>query len=65
MAIQRLEEVPAICENSSCSYAHSFELYDTDTVKRDSIGDYVKCYGCKWKIYLDAKKDGIIKKSKS
>lgn len=53
MAIQRLEEVPAVCQNSECQYAESFELYDTDTVKKDEIGDYVLCYGCKHKLYLD------------
>lgn len=53
MAIQRLEEVPAICQNSECTHAEEFELYDTDTVKTDDIGDYVKCRGCKQKLYLD------------
>lgn len=53
MAIQRYEEIPAICQNSECQYAESFELYDTDSVKKDDIGDYVICYGCKHKLYLD------------
>lgn len=53
MVVQRLEEIPGICENSKCEYAHSFELYDSEKVKKDSTGDYVKCYGCKQKIYLD------------
>lgn len=51
--LQRYEEVPAVCENNKCEGAGSFELYDTDTVKRDKIGDYVRCYYCKRKIYLE------------
>jgi len=53
MAIQRLEEVPGVCENNKCSSAGCFELYDTDEVKTDKKGDYVECYDCGRKIYLE------------
>ena len=51
--LQRYEEVGAVCENNECENAGDWEQYDTDTVKTDEIGDYVRCYYCKMKIYLE------------
>ena len=58
MAIQRLEEIPAICQNKKCSNYKTFEMYDVDDVLtdiRDSEGDkdYFICEWCGKRIYLD------------
>jgi len=52
MTIQRLEEIPAVCENEKCDNYKFFELYDTDEVKIERGCDYVICYYCKKKIYI-------------
>ncbi len=52
MTIQRLKEIPAVCENEKCDDYKAFELYDTDKVKTVERRDYVICYGCNKRIYL-------------
>lgn len=54
MTIQLKEEIPAICTNQACMNYQAFELYDVEDVKEDkNKKDYIECYECKSKIYLD------------
>lgn len=53
MAIQLLEEEPAVCKNKECENYNCFEIYYSEEVQKDETGYYVICDYCKSKIYLD------------
>lgn len=53
MAIYIETEFPAICLNKKCKDYKSFELHEFTEIKKDKKGDYVRCYCCKKKIYLE------------
>lgn len=51
--LQRYEETPAFCKNENCDNFKCFELYDVEDIKNDGDKDYVICYECKQKTYID------------
>lgn len=53
MAIQRLEEVPAVCMNVDCENYKGFELVFVEDVETDAEGaDFVICHYCKKRIFI-------------
>lgn len=52
MTIQRLEEVPAICENEECENVGVWEVVDVEDVQDDEEGGFVLCPECKQKIRI-------------
>ena len=54
MAIQLYEEIPAVCKNPDCEDIGAFVLYDVDEIViGEDKKEYVICYECKCKIYID------------
>lgn len=53
MAIQLREDIPGVCENKECENYRAFELYEVEEVKTENKKDYIECYYCKQKIWLD------------